>query len=113
MAVPLTNSAEDGRVSAGAVLWGTNGVLVRFISDHRHLNAVSIGFYRLVFSSAVLVLIAEGLRNSEIAQRLIVSEKTVHHHVSSVLRKLDVRTRFEAGVRAAQLGVVDDPRRPE
>src|ERR1700710_1324748 len=45
-------------VSAGAVLWGTNGVLVRFISDHRHLNAVSIGFYRLVFSSAVLVLIA-------------------------------------------------------
>ncbi|MCW2522803.1 MAG: transporter [Frankiales bacterium] len=45
-------------VSAGAVLWGTNGVLVHFISDHRHLAAVSIGFYRLVFSSLVLILIA-------------------------------------------------------
>jgi DME family drug/metabolite transporter len=45
-------------VSAGAVLWGTNGVLVHFISDHRHLGAVSIGFYRLVFSSAVLIAIA-------------------------------------------------------
>jgi DME family drug/metabolite transporter len=45
-------------VSAGAVLWGTNGVLVRFVADHSALAAVSIGFYRLVFSSAVLVLIA-------------------------------------------------------
>jgi DME family drug/metabolite transporter len=45
-------------VSAGAVLWGTNGVLVRFVTDHSALPAVSIGCYRLLFSSLVLVLLA-------------------------------------------------------
>ena len=45
------------------------------------------------------------LRNAEIAQRLVVSEKTVDHHVSAVLRKLGVRNRREASVEAARLGI--------
>lgn len=53
----------------------------------------------------VLALIAEGLRNSEIAQHLVVSQKTVNHHVSAVLRKLDVRTRGAAAAEAARLGL--------
>ena len=53
----------------------------------------------------VLPLIAEGLRNSQIAKRLIVSEKTVDHHVSAILRKLDVQTRGEAAAEAARLGL--------
>jgi len=53
----------------------------------------------------VLPLLAAGLRNAEIADRLIVSPKTVDHHVSSILRKLDVRTRGQAGAAAAQLGL--------
>jgi DNA-binding CsgD family transcriptional regulator/tetratricopeptide (TPR) repeat protein len=53
----------------------------------------------------VLTLVAEGLRNAEIAERLVVSEKTVDHHVSAVLRKLDVRTRAEATARAVKLGI--------
>src|SRR5205807_637938 len=44
----------------------------------------------------VVRLVAEGLRNSEIAQRLFLSPRTVDHHVSAVLRKLDARTRLEA-----------------
>jgi DNA-binding CsgD family transcriptional regulator/tetratricopeptide (TPR) repeat protein len=60
----------------------------------------------------VLALLAEGLRNAQIAQRLIVSEKTVDHHVSAILRKLDVRTRGEAGAQALRLGIVPPPQVP-
>ncbi len=53
----------------------------------------------------VLALLAEGCRNADIAKRLFVSEKTVGHHVSSVLSKLGVRSRGEAVAAAARLGL--------
>ncbi|HEY7619290.1 MAG TPA: AAA family ATPase [Solirubrobacteraceae bacterium] len=53
----------------------------------------------------VLALVAEGLRNADIAERLFLSEKTVGHHVSSILRKLGVRTRGEAGAEAHRIGL--------
>jgi DNA-binding NarL/FixJ family response regulator len=51
----------------------------------------------------VLALVAEGRRNGEIAERLFLSTRTVDHHVSAILRKLDARTRGEATVAAARL----------
>lgn len=53
----------------------------------------------------VLALLAQGLRNAEIAERLFVSERTVHHHVSAILRKLEVQTRGQAAAQAQQLGI--------
>jgi ATP/maltotriose-dependent transcriptional regulator MalT len=53
---------------------------------------------------AVLALIAEGLTNMEIAERLFLAPKTVEHHVSAILGKLEVRSRVEAAVRARELG---------
>jgi DNA-binding CsgD family transcriptional regulator/tetratricopeptide (TPR) repeat protein len=53
----------------------------------------------------VLALLVQGLRNAEIAQRLVVSEKTVDHHVSAILRKLDVHSRGAAAAEAQRLGL--------
>jgi DNA-binding CsgD family transcriptional regulator len=53
----------------------------------------------------VVVLLAEGLRNAQIAELLVVSAKTVEHHVSSILSKLAVHTRGEAAAKAMRLGL--------
>lgn len=56
----------------------------------------------------VLRLVAEGLRNVDIAQRLVLSPRTVDHHVSAILRKLEVATRGEAVAAARRLGIIQD-----
>jgi DNA-binding CsgD family transcriptional regulator len=56
----------------------------------------------------VLRLLVDGLRNAQIAERLVVSEKTVDHHVSAVLRKLGVRSRGQAATEAIRLGLIED-----
>jgi DNA-binding NarL/FixJ family response regulator len=55
----------------------------------------------------VLRLIAQGLRNRDIAERLVISEKTVQNHISNIFAKLQVNDRSQAIVRALQGGLVD------
>jgi DNA-binding CsgD family transcriptional regulator len=54
----------------------------------------------------VLRLMADGLHNAEIAQTLHVSPKTVEHHVSAVLVKLNARSRAQAVAQAHNMGVI-------
>ncbi|MBN1483259.1 MAG: response regulator transcription factor [Chloroflexia bacterium] len=54
----------------------------------------------------VLALLAEGLSNPEIAERLVVSRSTVKTHVSNILAKLEVENRIEAAALALENGLV-------
>jgi DNA-binding CsgD family transcriptional regulator len=56
----------------------------------------------------VLAMLARGWRNPQIAVRLCVSRKTVEHHVSSILGKLEVSSREAAVIRARSEGWVRD-----
>jgi DNA-binding NarL/FixJ family response regulator len=55
----------------------------------------------------VLTLLAEGLPNREISARLFISERTVDHHVSSVLAKVGATSRAEAARLAAMAGTAE------
>jgi LuxR family transcriptional regulator, maltose regulon positive regulatory protein len=55
----------------------------------------------------VLQLLAEGLTNRQIAERLVLSEHTIHRHVSNLMRKLGVRSRTAAATQAVRYGLLD------
>jgi DNA-binding CsgD family transcriptional regulator/tetratricopeptide (TPR) repeat protein len=58
----------------------------------------------------VLRLIAEGLSDRDIGERLFITTKTAGHHVSHILAKLGLDRRGEAAVLAFRIGLVDQPR---
>ena len=55
----------------------------------------------------ILRLVADGLTNADIAERLVLSPRTVDHHGAAVLHKLDVHSRHDAASQARRLGLAD------
>jgi DNA-binding NarL/FixJ family response regulator len=95
-------------VAAGNSLFGpaaTERLLARFAETrapgaNRALDALTAR------EQEILGLLARGLSNAEVAQRLFLSETTVKKHVSSILHKLDVRDRVQAVIAAYDAGLV-------
>ncbi len=121
-------------LTAATMAWrmGCRAVLARQASEEQLVTAVAAaGNGLLVFSPSlaealvkgaagsegaavdltireteVLSLLAEGLTNKAIAQRLSISEHTVKFHVNALLTKLDAQSRTDAVVRATRLGLL-------
>ena len=129
---PVVQLVPDGASAPAAINRGARAVLLQTASlrrIHTTLWAVAEGLFVVedeiaeqvvpnVRGSVELIepltqrelevaqLLARGLTNKEIAQRLGITDHTVKFHLNGILRKLGVSSRTEAVVRAARLGVV-------
>ncbi|MFI7021148.1 LuxR C-terminal-related transcriptional regulator [Micromonospora sp. NPDC049900] len=81
-------------------LWA-NAVPLELAEDQ--MDEVSLGT-----RMAILRLMAAGLKDEAIANRLGMALRTCRRHISSILKGLNVSSRFQAGVRIAQLGILAD-----
>ncbi|GAA3859758.1 response regulator transcription factor [Saccharothrix violaceirubra] len=85
----------------------TKRLLSRFLGDHGgELRDASVLDVLTEREREVLVLIAKGLSNTEIARKLFLSEATVKTHVGRILAKLELRDRVQAVVLAYETGLV-------
>lgn len=131
--IALTSVLEDEKVFA-AIRAGAIGYLLKDTQAHelrRAIKAAAAGQVQLSPEAAarlvrevpapdspepltaretdVLNLVARGLSNREIADELVIGEKTVKTHVSNILGKLGVASRTQAALYAVQTGLVPPP----
>jgi DNA-binding NarL/FixJ family response regulator len=79
--------------------------LVNFFSSVRRVTLPQVFPELSDREREILDLIAQGHKNSEIAERLYLSPKTVRNHVSTILHKLQVADRAQAILRAREAGL--------
>ena len=131
----LTSFAEDDRVFA-AIKAGAMGYLLKDSSPHKILQSIREVFHGVtsiepriasklmreiqrtsnappteepltIREMEVIRRIAEGLSNQEIAERLVISERTVRTHVTNILGKLHLANRTQAALYALREGLTD------
>jgi DNA-binding NarL/FixJ family response regulator len=130
--IALTSVLEDNAV-VGAIRAGAIGYILKDTEQEeliRAIKAAAAGQVQLSPKAAarlmrevrapespealtdreteVLRLLAKGLSNKEIANTLVIGEKTVKTHVSNILSKLGLSSRTQAALHAARIGLVDE-----
>jgi DNA-binding NarL/FixJ family response regulator len=98
-------------VAAGQAVFGP-AIAARMINFFQGLNAVpktgspATAFPELTEREReVLVLIAQGISNKDIAEKLVISMKTVSNHITNIFSKLQVADRAQAIIRARDAGL--------
>lgn len=84
------------------------GKVLERVSSHQTQPATLVTSKLTNREIEILRLIAKGLSNTDVADRLFLSEGTVRNHVSAILTKLGVSDRTQAAVIAIQHGLADD-----
>ena len=96
-------------------MWLDRSTIVHILGNSSHASAdpervkISMLTER---EREIIALLAEGLRNKQIAERLFISEITVRHHLTSIFNKLAVSDRVELLIYAYRNGIVAAPSRP-
>lgn len=109
----MNSAASEWIMAVVAILFFAIGVVINRrtrkketldsgTADPEHLNKLGISKREY----EVLLLIADGCSNKEIADQLFVTESTIKTHVSNILVKLDAKRRTEALVRARELNLI-------
>ena len=104
----------DKRLGAGALLDAIRSVLMSASNHHRSEDSEAAtldpnpDFHLTRREGQILVAVASGLPNKEIAQRLAITEDTVKRHLTSIFDKLGVSNRVELTLFAVHHGLVDD-----
>jgi DNA-binding CsgD family transcriptional regulator/predicted negative regulator of RcsB-dependent stress response len=118
-ALSLFEATDDDKIRAITIVQrlGADAVYEKMKGEMRGSGIKSIprGIRKSTRSNAalltereldVLLLLKEGMQNKEIAARLYISAKTVDHHISAILFKLDVNSRIKAVQEAIQLEIL-------
>jgi DNA-binding NarL/FixJ family response regulator len=98
--------------------WVDRRIIADVDAELASLRRAAQGEHRLVGrltgrEREVLALMAEGLTNAEIGERLFISPNTVKHEVGSVLEKLEVANRIQAAVIATREDLAHDAKGEE
>jgi DNA-binding NarL/FixJ family response regulator len=108
---PSEKLAEAIRLAARGESFLQPSVAAKVVAEFARLSDTKVPAAALVEPLSereheILILIANGASNREIAKRLFLAEGTVKNHITNILGKLGVRDRTQAALKAKEMGLV-------
>jgi DNA-binding NarL/FixJ family response regulator len=98
--------AEAIRAVLKGDIWLSPGIAGRMASTSRNVGAIRNSHLLTRREMEVLQALATGITTREIAIHLRMAERTVEFHITNILRKLEVKGRLAAAMKAKELGIL-------